>query len=213
MITHDLGIAAGMCDRINVMYAGRIVETGRVDELFENPQMPYSWGLLDSLPRIDDERGDTPADHRGHAAAARSTRPMPAASARAAAYARDICRERRAGADTARPRTATSPAAGRPNPTGGSMTATRPRTPRRQRRAERPRRGQDLKVYFPIRAGIFQRDDRAVKAVDGITFDDPPRRDARPRRRVGLRQEHHRPGADPPARAHRGHGDVRRRST
>jgi oligopeptide transport system ATP-binding protein len=58
MITHDLGIAAGMCDRVNVMYAGRIVETGTVDELFEQPKMPYSWGLLDSLPRIDDIRGD-----------------------------------------------------------------------------------------------------------------------------------------------------------
>jgi oligopeptide transport system ATP-binding protein len=58
MITHDLGIAAGMCDRINVMYAGQIVETGSVDELFEKPRMPYSWGLLDSLPRLDDVRGD-----------------------------------------------------------------------------------------------------------------------------------------------------------
>jgi oligopeptide transport system ATP-binding protein len=57
LITHDLGIAAGMCDRINVMYAGRIVETGSVDQLFENPRMPYSWGLLDSLPRLDDIRG------------------------------------------------------------------------------------------------------------------------------------------------------------
>ena len=58
MITHDLGIAAGMCDRVNVMYAGRIVETGTVDELFAEPRMPYAWGLLDSLPRIDDIRGD-----------------------------------------------------------------------------------------------------------------------------------------------------------
>ena len=57
MITHDLGIAAGMCDRVNVMYAGRIVETGSVDTIFESPRMPYAWGLLDSLPRIDDVRG------------------------------------------------------------------------------------------------------------------------------------------------------------
>jgi oligopeptide transport system ATP-binding protein len=57
LITHDLGIAAGMCDRINVMYAGRIVEAGSVDTLFEKPRMPYSWGLLDSLPRLDDVRG------------------------------------------------------------------------------------------------------------------------------------------------------------
>jgi oligopeptide transport system ATP-binding protein len=57
LITHDLGIAAGMCDRINVMYAGRIVESGTTDQIFENPRMPYSWGLLDSLPRLDDIRG------------------------------------------------------------------------------------------------------------------------------------------------------------
>jgi oligopeptide transport system ATP-binding protein len=58
LITHDLGIAAGMCDRVNVMYAGRIVETGSVDVIFERPRMPYAWGLLDSLPRLDDVRGD-----------------------------------------------------------------------------------------------------------------------------------------------------------
>ena len=57
LITHDLGIAAGMCHRVNVMYAGQIVETGEVDDLFDNPQMPYSWGLLDSLPRLDEVRG------------------------------------------------------------------------------------------------------------------------------------------------------------
>jgi oligopeptide transport system ATP-binding protein len=58
LITHDLGIAAGMCDRVNVMYAGRIVETGSVDVIFERPRMPYAWGLLDSLPRLDDKRSD-----------------------------------------------------------------------------------------------------------------------------------------------------------
>jgi oligopeptide transport system ATP-binding protein len=58
LITHDLGIAAGMCDRVNVMYAGRIVETGNVDVIFEKPRMPYAWGLLDSLPRLDDQRSD-----------------------------------------------------------------------------------------------------------------------------------------------------------
>ena len=53
LITHDLGIAAGMCHRVNVMYAGRIVETGIVDDVFENARHPYAWGLLDSLPRLD----------------------------------------------------------------------------------------------------------------------------------------------------------------
>jgi oligopeptide/dipeptide ABC transporter ATP-binding protein len=39
------------------MYAGRIVETGNVDQIFDSPKMPYTWGLLDSLPRLDDQRG------------------------------------------------------------------------------------------------------------------------------------------------------------
>ena len=56
LITHDLGIAAGMCHRVNVMYAGRIVETGIVDDVFESSRHPYAWGLLDSLPRITDIR-------------------------------------------------------------------------------------------------------------------------------------------------------------
>jgi oligopeptide transport system ATP-binding protein len=57
LITHDLGIAAGMCNRVNVMYAGQIVETGKIDDLFDRPRMPYAWGLLDSLPRLDEVRG------------------------------------------------------------------------------------------------------------------------------------------------------------
>lgn len=53
LITHDLGVAAGMCDRISVMYAGRVVELGLVDDVFEHPQMPYTWGLLECLPKLD----------------------------------------------------------------------------------------------------------------------------------------------------------------
>ena len=52
-ITHDLGIVAGLADRVAVMYAGKIVEFAPVDELFKNPQHPYSKGLLNSLPRLD----------------------------------------------------------------------------------------------------------------------------------------------------------------
>jgi oligopeptide/dipeptide ABC transporter ATP-binding protein len=56
LITHSLGIAAGLCDRIAVMYAGRVVETGGVDALFYRPQMPYSWGLLQALPTVGMDR-------------------------------------------------------------------------------------------------------------------------------------------------------------
>ncbi|MGI8762240.1 MAG: ABC transporter ATP-binding protein [Jatrophihabitantaceae bacterium] len=53
LITHDLGVIAGMADRVLVMYAGRAVEVGTVDDVFYRPRMPYSVGLLNSLPRMD----------------------------------------------------------------------------------------------------------------------------------------------------------------
>jgi len=53
LITHDLGVVAGVCDRISVMYAGRIVEEAPVDELFERPLMPYTWGLMRSIPKMN----------------------------------------------------------------------------------------------------------------------------------------------------------------
>ena len=56
LITHDLGIVASMSDRIAVMYAGKIIETGAADEVFYRPQHPYTWGLLDSRPRVDHPR-------------------------------------------------------------------------------------------------------------------------------------------------------------
>jgi oligopeptide transport system ATP-binding protein len=56
LITHDLGVVAGMTDRINVMYAGHIVETAPTEELFENPKHPYTVGLLNSIPRLDAPR-------------------------------------------------------------------------------------------------------------------------------------------------------------
>ena len=56
LITHDLGIVAGLADRVAVMYAGRVVEEGRVDEIFYDPRHPYTNGLLGSLPRLDSDR-------------------------------------------------------------------------------------------------------------------------------------------------------------
>ena len=54
LITHDLGVVAGMCDRIQVMYAGRIVETAGSHRLYANPRMPYTIGLLNSIPRLSE---------------------------------------------------------------------------------------------------------------------------------------------------------------
>jgi oligopeptide/dipeptide ABC transporter ATP-binding protein len=56
LITHDLGVVAEVADRVLVMYAGRVVERGTLDEIFYDPQHPYTWGLLGSLTRMDRER-------------------------------------------------------------------------------------------------------------------------------------------------------------
>ena len=53
LITHDLGVVAGQADRVLVMYAGKPVEIGTVDDIYYNPRMPYTLGLLGSLPRLD----------------------------------------------------------------------------------------------------------------------------------------------------------------
>lgn len=76
LITHDLGVVAGTCDRVMVMYAGRIVEQAGVHELFRSPQHPYTRGLLDSLPRLDRELRGTSAD-RPAANARQSLRSIP----------------------------------------------------------------------------------------------------------------------------------------
>jgi peptide/nickel transport system ATP-binding protein/oligopeptide transport system ATP-binding protein len=56
LITHDLGVVAEIADRVLVMYAGRVVEQGTLDDIFYDPQHPYTWGLLGSLTRLDRPR-------------------------------------------------------------------------------------------------------------------------------------------------------------
>jgi peptide/nickel transport system ATP-binding protein len=53
MITHDLGVVAELADDVIVMYGGKVVEQSNVDDLFVKPEMPYTWGLLGSLPRLN----------------------------------------------------------------------------------------------------------------------------------------------------------------
>jgi peptide/nickel transport system ATP-binding protein len=56
LVTHDLGVVADIADRVIVMYAGRVVEQGTLDDIFYDPQHPYTWGLLGSITRIDSDR-------------------------------------------------------------------------------------------------------------------------------------------------------------
>jgi len=57
LITHDLGVVAGMCERVHVMYAGMVMEEGRAESVFATPRHPYTLGLLQSVPRLDTPRG------------------------------------------------------------------------------------------------------------------------------------------------------------
>ena len=58
LVTHDLGVVADVADRVVVMYAGRVVEQGTLDEIFYDPQHPYTWGLLGSITRVDRDRSE-----------------------------------------------------------------------------------------------------------------------------------------------------------
>ena len=57
-ITHDLGVVASIADKVAVMYAGEIVEFGKVEEIFYDPRHPYTWSLLSSLPQLADDKGE-----------------------------------------------------------------------------------------------------------------------------------------------------------
>jgi peptide/nickel transport system ATP-binding protein len=58
LVTHDLGVVADIADRVVVMYAGRVVEQGTLDQLFYDPLHPYTWGLLGSITRVDSNRAE-----------------------------------------------------------------------------------------------------------------------------------------------------------
>ena len=176
MITHDLGIAAGMCDRVNVMYAGRIVETGTVDTLFENPRMPYAWGLLDSLPRIDDVRGDRLRTIEGLPPLLISP-PEACRFSPRCVYIRDVCRddepELTARDDDRPPGPLLGDRARRAGSHDGDHAPARRGLPPRSDQHDPANivEVDDLKVHFPIRAASSRRRRRSVKAVDGVTFD------------------------------------------
>ena len=93
LITHDLGVVAGIADRVNVMYAGHIVEIARSTETFRDPRHPYTLGLLASIPRLDQVRGDKLRPDRGRAAGPHRHAAGLPASSRAA---RTRCTSRRA---------------------------------------------------------------------------------------------------------------------
>ncbi|PZG35296.1 peptide ABC transporter ATP-binding protein [Spongiactinospora gelatinilytica] len=91
-ITHDLGVVAGMAERVNVMYAGQIVERAGTVALFHRPRMPYTWGLLGSVPRLDQARGGRLRPIAGQPPEL-SAMPEGCRFAPRCNHARDICRD------------------------------------------------------------------------------------------------------------------------
>jgi len=91
MISHDLGVVAGLCDRVMVMYAGRVVETGTVRDIFHDPQHPYTQGLVHSMPRLDEAKAESLATIPGQPPNLQSLPPGCAFQARCH-HAIDRCR-------------------------------------------------------------------------------------------------------------------------
>ncbi len=127
LITHDLGVVAGMTQRINVMYAGLIVETATTAELFATPSHPYTVGLLHSIPRLDAERTEELIPIEGRPPDQRSrTGRLPVRAA--LCLASRACAGRTTRASTPlEPGTARSSRADRRRPTGSPATTRRRR--------------------------------------------------------------------------------------
>ena len=173
IITHDLGVIAEVADQVLVMYAGQIVESADVADLFADPQHPYTIGLLGSIPRLDVDRVAA-RHHRRHGA--EPQQPAERLPLRAALPVR------------------------RPPLPAGAAAAARHRARPSGRLLEGPGRGgvmsevpvlqvDGLVKHFQVSRGIIlRRQVGLVRAVEDVSFEIAPRRDAGAGRRIRLRQ-------------------------
>ncbi|GAB5374809.1 MAG: ABC transporter ATP-binding protein [Acuticoccus sp.] len=168
LITHDLGVVAEVADRVAVMYAGRIVESGPVGEIFANPRHPYTTALLESIPRVD--------------AADRRLDPIPGQPPLPGAFPSGCAFHPRCALGKGRARCAADDPALRA--VGDSFAAchfaeetTPPRLPADPRRTPAGAETaapllsvENLEVHFPIRKGLLKRTVGHVHAVDGVSL-------------------------------------------
>src|SRR5919197_3229354 len=181
MITHDLSVIAGFADRVAVMYAGKIVETGTVDEVFYSPRMPYTMGLLGAIPRAD-ESGDRPLVPIEGSPPSLVDLPPGCPFAPRCPLVFDTCREVEpaliaVGSPGHRSacHLAEKIEAGGWSPTDVYPLPDLPeapvaRIPREEREVVLEAR--DLVRHYPLLKGaVFKRQVGAVQAVDGISFD------------------------------------------
>jgi peptide/nickel transport system ATP-binding protein len=177
LITHDLGVVAGTTDRVMVMYAGRAVETAPVDELFGRPRMPYTLGLLGSLPRLDADERRPLVPIAGQPPALTDMPPGCPFSPRCP-LAVDLCREVEPDLEVVagREHRAACHRSGElerrdaADVYGAEPIAGPPETPRDQR--DTVLRVDDMIKHYPVSTGVvFRRRVGTVHAVDGVGFD------------------------------------------
>ena len=184
LITHNLAVVAETCDRVAVMYGGKIQEVAPVKEIFNNPMHPYTRGLLGSLPRVDGPRAERLTTIPGSVP---DILDLPAG-----------CKFTTRCPDRFEPCPDIEPALVERAP-GHSCAATC--TNHRRTAAPGASRGsmppilevKDLHVRFPVFGGLLLRKMGEVHAVNGVSFALEQGRDARPGRRVRLRQDDGRP--------------------
>ncbi len=166
LITHDLGVVAEVADRVAVMYAGRIVETGTVDAIFRTPRHPYTSGLLRSLPRLD--------------TVAERLQPIDGQPPIASRLPSGCAFHPRCAIGRERPECQTEPVL-RDIAPGASVACHFPQSeaatlPARIASEARGARGaplleiEDLRVHFPIRSRLLRRRIGWVRAVDGVNL-------------------------------------------
>ena len=214
LVTHDLGVVADIADRIAVMYAGRIIEEGTLDQIFYDPQHPYTWGLLGSITRVDRPRPERLPAIEGlppslanrpegchfrprcphEFAKCIEIPPLESRVRRAAEPPRPLLALARGQAPAARGEAGRDRAAGQGR--GGSRrmsvetSATTPPDTADSNGSSPLISVEHLKVFFPIKQGIvIDREVARVHAVNDVTLVDRRGRDARPRGRVGLRED------------------------
>ena len=183
-ITHDLGIIAGLAQRVIVMYAGFIVEHASVDDVYDNPRHPYTLSLLGALPRVDMSRSERLTSIPG-------LPPNLIGLPKGCPFAPRCHLSSKNAGRRIRRLTSIAPkheiACWVDVQTGGPAM-------RSEMSDELLVHVENLKKHFPIRRGIiFQRQVGAVQAVDGRVVRHPPGRDDGTGGRIGLRQVHHGP--------------------
>lgn len=170
LITHDLGVVAETADRVAVMYGGRIVETGPVDEIFRQPKHPYTAALLNSIPRLDatDRRLDPiPGQPVTPAALPPGCVYEPRCSV---GNGRPLCQSEEPPLEERAPGICSACHYWQETPTTSRPAEARPESTERAPGTKPLLEVNNLKVHFPIRRGIFKRVAGHVRAVDGVSL-------------------------------------------